>query len=99
MCGRGKNLEKCDTMIKIIYTKHAQEVLVQRGISKSLVDKTVRKPDFKLSGKEEKKIYLKDWGKNYLKVILATEEKELIIITFYWIDKNRFRKELNESKL
>lgn len=85
--------------MKIVYTKHAQEVLTQRGISKSLVDKTVRKPDFKLCAKEEKKIYLKDWGKNYLKVILAEEEKDLIIITFYWIDKNRFRKELNESKL
>lgn len=79
--------------MKISYTKHAKEMLVKRGIEKNLVEKTIKEPDFKLAGKEGKKIYLKDLGNNYLKVILAEETKELVVITFYWLAKKEFKKE------
>ena len=36
-----------------------------------------------------KKAYLKNYGENYLKVIVADEYNDLFVITAYWISKAR----------
>lgn len=77
--------------MKVIYTKHAEEMLKFRNITKSLVDKCVRKPDQVISTREGKKIYLKDFGNNYLKTIVAEEEKYIVIVTVYWLAKRRLK--------
>lgn len=77
--------------MKIIYTQRVEEMLKFRNITKLLVNACVRKPDQILEAREGKKIYLKDLGNNYLKVVVAQEEKQTIVITTYWLAKKRLK--------
>ena len=76
----------------IKYTKHAEEMLVFRKISKGLADQTVDTPDEILPAEEGKKIYLKDLGKNYLMLVVAEERGDKIIVTLHWLDKKRVKR-------
>lgn len=76
----------------IIYTKHAKEMLLHRGIKQELSDECVNNPDKILSGNNNKKIYLKDFEKNFLKVVVSEERENKIIITLHWLAKKRVRK-------
>lgn len=73
----------------IIYTKHAEEMIGFRKIKKKQVEDCIKNPDKILSVKEGKKAYLKDFGKNFLKIIVSEEDYAVIIITCYWIAKKR----------
>ena len=42
--------------------------------------------------KEGKKIYLKDFGKNYLKLVVSEELKDKVVITLHWLAKRRVKK-------
>lgn len=75
----------------IIYTKHALEMLKLRNISKDLSDECVESPDKTLPGKEEKKIHLKDCGKNFLKLVVAHESPDKIVVTVHWLEKKRLK--------
>lgn len=63
-----------------------------RKIKKEFVEKCLENPDDKLPAKEGKKTYLKNFGKNYLKVIVSEEGEDIIVMTQYWIAKNRVKK-------
>lgn len=76
----------------IIYTKHAQEMLAFRKLKKELVEKCVKNPDQILPAREEKKAYFKNFGKNFLKLIISEEEKNIVVVTLYWLAKKRVRK-------
>ena len=77
--------------MKIVFTKHAKDMLNLRGIKKTQVRKCLQKPDKILPAKFGKKAYLKDFGKNYLKVIVSEEMKNKAIVTLYWLDKKRVK--------
>ena len=77
--------------MKIVYTKHAEDMIVFRKLRKTDVKKCIIKPDKVLPTRENKKIYLKDFGQNYLKVIVVETEKQLIVITLYWLAKRRLK--------
>ncbi len=76
----------------IVYTKHAQEMLKYRRIKQELADECAINPDYTLPEEENYKIYLKDYGKNYLKLVVSEEEKHKVIITVHWLDKKRVKK-------
>ena len=78
--------------MKIVYTKHAEEMLAFREIKKEFVDKTVKNPDDKSTGKGGKDIVYKNFGKNYLKVVISKEKSEVVVITEHWIAKKRIKK-------
>lgn len=75
----------------IVFTKHAKEMLVFRKIKEGLVNECINNPDQILPTREYKKIYLKDFGKNYLKLIVLEEDEERVIITLYWFAKRRIK--------
>lgn len=77
--------------MKIIYTKHAEEMLKFRNIERSLVNECIDKPDQILPARDGKKIYLKDFGTNYLKVIVDEEENYIVVVTLYWLAKKRIK--------
>lgn len=77
--------------MKIIYTKHAEEMLAFRRLGKELVKKCVENPSKILPAKEGRKVYLKDLGKNFLKVVVSEEERTTVIITAYWIAKEQVK--------
>ncbi|OGD93081.1 hypothetical protein A2697_02115 [Candidatus Curtissbacteria bacterium RIFCSPHIGHO2_01_FULL_41_44] len=76
----------------IIYTRHALEMLVLRKLKKELADKCAKNPDKILPAKEGKKMYLKNFGNNYLKLIISEEGKQLVVVTLYWLAKKRAEK-------
>jgi len=76
----------------IIYTRHAEEQLKFRDIPKKRVQLTVDKPDFIEKSRENKKIYYKNFGENYLRVILIKEKDMFIIITAHWISPKKIIK-------
>lgn len=78
--------------IVIIYTKHAEEMLIFRKLKKSWVRKCIDNPDEILNAKEGKKAYLKDFGNNYLKVIVSKEKDDIFVITLYWLAKKKIKK-------
>ena len=76
----------------IKYTKHAKEMLPFRGIDKKLADETANNPDKILPAKEGLKAYLKDFGKNYLMLVVSEEEEDKVVVTLHWFDKKRVKK-------
>lgn len=74
------------------YTKHAEEMLVLRGVSKNLADQTASNPDLISPAKEGKKMYLKDFGKNYLVLVISEEMDDKIIVTLHWLARKRVKK-------
>lgn len=75
----------------IKYTKHALEMLPHRGIDKKLADETAKNPDKISHTKDGKKIYLKDFGKNYLMLVVAEEGDDKVVITVHWLAKKRVK--------
>lgn len=75
----------------IIYTKHAKEMLLYRDINKEFADKCATDPDKILTADKDKKVYLKDFGTNFLKLIVAEEGEDRTIITVHWLAKKRVR--------
>lgn len=74
------------------YTKHAKEMLVLRRIDKKLADQTADSPDKISQAKEGLKIYLKDFGKNYLMLVISEEIGDKIVVTLHWLVKRRAEK-------
>lgn len=76
----------------IIYTKHAKEMLLVRNIRKELADECASSPDYIFPSDYDRKIYLKDFGANFLKLVVSEEGKNIVIITIHWLDKRRVKK-------
>lgn len=76
---------------QIIFTKHAKSVCFLRQLPEKMLINTVRKPDMILPAKEGKHAYLKNFENNYLKIIISEENERLVIITAYWIAKERVK--------
>lgn len=67
-------------------------MLVVRDITKKLADECANNPDYILPAVSDRKIYLKDFGVNYLKLVVSEKGKNLVIITVHWLDKRRLKK-------
>ena len=67
-------------------------MLVLRGIRQKMADETVNSPDEISSSRDGKKIYLKDFGKNYLKLVVSEGLTDKIVITLHWLAKKRVKK-------
>lgn len=76
----------------IKYTKHAKEMLELRGIKQTMVDETVNSPDKTSTARDGKKIYLKDFGKNYLMLVISEETDDKVVITLHWLARKRAEK-------
>lgn len=66
-------------------------MLIFRKIQKKQVTECIGNPDAIFSTRENKKIYLKDFGNNFLKLIVAEEGEDRIIVTLHWLAKKRVK--------
>ncbi|MEK6860764.1 MAG: hypothetical protein AABY07_02220 [Nanoarchaeota archaeon] len=73
----------------IKYTKHAEEMLILRGVSQDMADKTVNNPDKIALSRDGTKIYLKDFGRNYLMLVISEEMDDKVVVTLHWLAKKR----------
>lgn len=67
-------------------------MLILRGIKKEMADETIANPDKTSSARDGKKIYLKDFGKNYLMLVVSEELDDEIVVTLHWLAKKRAEK-------
>lgn len=79
----------CDILdlMKIVFSDHALIKISQRKISKELITRTVKNPDFikpSYGFREEK---YKQFTRNYLKVVVVKENEEVIVVTVHWVAK------------
>ena len=67
-------------------------MLVFRNIKESFVEQTVNDPDNQQDSEEGKIVLFKNFGKNYLKVVVANDKGKIIVVTEHWIAKRRLKK-------
>ncbi len=64
-------------------------MLAARGIDRNVVESCLLQPSRIIPARDNNFAYLKDFHTNILKVIVAEEKETLVVITVYWIAKDR----------
>lgn len=67
----------------IIFTKHAEDMLVERNFSKEFIRETILEPDEKRRGDGDIWYAIKERDEKYLRVVVSGEEKPYTVITMY----------------
>jgi len=67
----------------VIFTKHAKERMIERGIKKEWVNEAIDLPDYKVSKKDKIEAYGKIQSKT-LKIVYKKEGKFIKIISVMW---------------
>jgi len=67
-------------------------MLTFRRIKRVQVEETIKNSEDRSTGKSGKDVLYKNFGKNYLKVVISKEEGDVFVITEHWIAKKRIKK-------
>jgi len=76
--------------MKIIYSDHAKQNMVERRISSKEVESTILNPEKLIDSKKGRMIAQKTIGNRLLRVIYKETEKVYIIVTFYYTKVGRY---------
>ena len=68
----------------ILYTDHAEQRMAKRGILKSWVEETIRKPDQVFAVRYGKKQAVKKINHEEISVVYVKEGDNWIVITVFW---------------
>lgn len=71
----------------IIFSDHAKRQGIERKIAKKYILDTVKNPQKKIKSFRNRQLLQKQFGGKILEVVTAKEDKDLIIITEYWLEK------------
>ena len=66
-------------------------MLVKRKVKREQAEECIRNPDKIVPEKEGAKAYLKDFGKDYLRLIVSEMKNNFVIITLHWVAKTRIK--------
>lgn len=83
--------------VRMVFTKHALEVLDKRNISNKLVEHSINLPDFRIAVEGGRFILLKKFGGKFLKIVVANKQDEIVIITGHWLALKRAERLINEN--
>ena len=70
--------------MKIVYTNHAEERLLHRGIKRELIRKVINKPDKLIDAKYSRKQAIKKINSDKVSVIYVEENNKIVVLTVYW---------------
>lgn len=70
--------------MSILFMKHAQDMLRERNLDRSLVASAVCRPDWKEEGEDGIQYAYKRVGHKVLRAVLRCEDKCHIVITAYY---------------
>jgi len=70
--------------MQIIYTKHAEDMLIERMISKILIEQVIREPDSSQTDDKGLCHLFKTINDKVLRVVARRENNTYIIITMYY---------------
>ena len=76
--------------MKIIYSEHAKQNLLERKIPESYVLETLDYPEKIIVSRKGRKIAQKQIGNRLLRVIYKETEKVYIIVTVYYAKSERY---------
>jgi uncharacterized protein DUF4258 len=74
--------------LRIRYSAHALERMIQRRITRELIEETINHPDQVFKGRFNRMVTLRHKEEKTLKVIFE-ENSEIHIVTAYWIRRKR----------
>ena len=80
----------------IVFTLHAEDMLVEREFKRGFIIKVISKPDFKESGEGEIWYAIKKVRQKYLRVIVGGKKKPYIVISLYYDRRLREKMERKE---
>jgi len=67
----------------IIFTKHAKDRLIERGISEKQIESVIANPDYAGRAFDNKLVARKKIGTKTVEIVYAVEGNNIIIITCY----------------
>jgi hypothetical protein len=80
----------------IIFTLHAEDMLVEREFKREFIVKVISKPDFTESGEGDIWYAIKKVGQKYLRVVVGGKKKPYIVISLYYDRRLREKMERKE---
>ncbi len=79
--------------MNVIFTKHAEEKLQERKISRDLVISCVNAPDYVVDSKFGRKIMHKLINNKLLRIVCSFHSDDCIVITQYYTKPQRYQLE------
>ena len=73
--------------MRILFSDHSRDRLLERNINKSDIIEVVNNPDEIVSSSRNRKLYRKRFLNKVLEVVITKEDKNIIIITAYYLEK------------
>ena len=70
--------------MRIVYTDHSARRMSDRGISKLMVEETLKSPDRMSTGYNNRSIAFKSFKEGIVKVIFFIENNDFVVITVMW---------------
>ena len=80
-----------DKAKEVVFTKHAEDMLQERGFSRDLIVDVVLHPDWSSPGEGEIWYAFKRMGNKVLRVVVKGKEKPFVVITMYFDRRLRRR--------
>ncbi|MFH1170664.1 MAG: DUF4258 domain-containing protein [Candidatus Vogelbacteria bacterium] len=71
--------------MKIIFSPHAILKIEQRKLSRQLIIETIVRPNFNRPSYGLREELYREFGKNYLKVVIKRESDQIIVVTAHWV--------------
>jgi len=70
--------------MEIAYTEHAKQRMLQRKISRKMVEETLANPTAIVAGKENRKIALKEYDSGVVEIVFTEENSAIVVISVRW---------------
>ena len=71
-------------MVVVKFTKHAEDMLIERGFSRSVILKAIEKPDWTENKDDDSWYAFQRIGNKVLRVVVRNEDDSYIVITMFY---------------
>ena len=71
-------------MIRIVYTVHARQRMVLRGITEEMVRQALEMPDERGAGYRDRSLAYRRFPQGRIKVVYVEEQGQMVVITVMW---------------
>ena len=71
-------------MIRIVYTVHARQRMVLRGITDEMVRQALEMPDERDTGYRDRSLAYRRFPQGCIKVVYVKEQGQMVVITVMW---------------
>jgi len=81
-------------MVKVNFTKHAEDMLIERVFTKEGIISIIENPDWQMNDEDEADVWhvFKKIGKKVLRIVLKGREQPYTVITMFYDKRLRDRR-------